>query len=108
MAVQTDEKQGWDPRQEDMVQNSHESRGKYWATRTSVRSFARTAHLFACSARLNDKMLGNQAVVNHSDMGHKARGRKRRIECKTRDDRHRTLRTHKTRVDETNLVKNPS
>ena len=31
-------------------QNNQESRQKYWATRSSVRLFARTAHLFACSA----------------------------------------------------------
>ena len=32
-----------------VVQSSHESRRKYWATRSSVRLFARTAHSFACS-----------------------------------------------------------
>ena len=32
-----------------MVQNSNESRRKYWATRWSVCSFAHTAHSFACS-----------------------------------------------------------
>ena len=32
-----------------MVQNSQKSRLEYWATRSSVRSFARTAHAFACS-----------------------------------------------------------
>ena len=31
-------------------QNNQESRLEYWATRSSVRSFARTAHSFACSA----------------------------------------------------------
>ena len=35
-----------------MVQISQESRRKYWATRSSVRSFARTAHSFACSGLL--------------------------------------------------------
>ena len=35
-----------------MVQISQESRRKYWATRLSVRSFTRTAHLFACSGLL--------------------------------------------------------
>merc|ERR1719259_67793 len=35
-----------------MVQNNQKSRGKYWATRSSVRSFARTAHSFACSGLL--------------------------------------------------------
>ena len=35
-----------------MVQNNQESRLKYWATRSSVCSFARTAHLFACTALL--------------------------------------------------------
>ena len=33
-------------------QNNQEYRRKYWATRSSVRSFARTAHSFACSALL--------------------------------------------------------
>ena len=35
-----------------VVQNSHESRRKYWATRSSVHSFARTAHSSACSTLL--------------------------------------------------------
>ena len=35
-----------------MVQISEKSRRKYWATRSSVRSFARTAHSFACSGLL--------------------------------------------------------
>ena len=35
-----------------MVENSQEYRLKYWATRSSVRSFARTARLFACSGLL--------------------------------------------------------
>ena len=35
-----------------MVDNSQEYRLKYWATRSSDRSFARTAHLFACSELL--------------------------------------------------------
>ena len=33
-------------------QNSQEYRLKYWATRSSLRSFARTAHSFACSTLL--------------------------------------------------------
>ena len=33
-------------------QNNQEYRLQYWATRSSVRLFARTAHLFACSALL--------------------------------------------------------
>ena len=33
-------------------QSSHEYRLKYWATRSSVRTFAHTADLFACSALL--------------------------------------------------------
>ena len=38
---------------EDTVgQNNQEYRLKYWATRSSVRSFARTAHSFACSGLL--------------------------------------------------------
>ena len=35
-----------------MVDNSQEYRLKYWATRSSVRSFARTAHSFACCGLL--------------------------------------------------------
>ena len=35
-----------------VVQNSQKSRYKYWATRSSVRFFARTAHSFACSILL--------------------------------------------------------
>ena len=35
-----------------MVQNSHKYRLKYWATRSSIHSFVRTAHLFVCSALL--------------------------------------------------------
>ena len=35
-----------------MVQISQESRRKYWVTRSSVRSFARTAHSLACSGLL--------------------------------------------------------
>ena len=35
-----------------MVDNSQEYRLKYWATRSSVRSFARTAHSIACSGLL--------------------------------------------------------
>jgi len=35
-----------------MVDNSQEYRLQYWATRSSVRSFARTAHSFACSGLL--------------------------------------------------------
>ena len=38
--------------QRTMVQNSQEYRLKYWATRSSVHSFARTAHSFACSGLL--------------------------------------------------------
>ena len=33
-------------------QNSQESKGKYWATHSSVCSFPRTAHPFACFALL--------------------------------------------------------
>ena len=36
-----------------MVDNSQENRLEYWATRSSVRSFARTAHSFACGT-VND------------------------------------------------------
>ena len=35
-----------------VVQNCKESGRKYWATRSSIRSFTRTAHSFACSALL--------------------------------------------------------
>ena len=35
-----------------MLQNNKESRSKYWATRLSVCSFARTAHSFTCSTLL--------------------------------------------------------
>ena len=33
-----------------MVQNSQGSGSKYWGNRSSIRSFARTTHSFACSA----------------------------------------------------------
>ena len=36
-----------------MIQNSHESRRKYWATRSSVCSFACTAHSLVCSILLD-------------------------------------------------------
>ena len=35
-----------------VVDNSQEYRLKYWVTRSSIRSFARTAHSFACSGLL--------------------------------------------------------
>ena len=35
-----------------MVWNKQEKRHKYWATRSSIPSFARTAHSFACSGLL--------------------------------------------------------
>ena len=35
-----------------MGQNNQKSRYKYWANCSSVRSFTRTAHSFACSALL--------------------------------------------------------
>ena len=35
-----------------MVQNSQEPRWKYWATRSSICSFARTTHSLACSTLL--------------------------------------------------------
>ena len=35
-----------------MGQNNKKSRCKYWAIRSSVRSFAHTAHSLACSAQL--------------------------------------------------------
>ena len=36
-----------------MVQNNQEFRRKYWATRSSFRSFAQITHSFACSALLD-------------------------------------------------------
>ena len=36
-----------------VVWNKQESRRNYWATRSSIRSFACTAHLFACSSLLD-------------------------------------------------------
>ena len=47
-----------------MVDNSQEYRLKYWATRSSVRSFARTAHLFACSRLL--ALLAPSAALTRS------------------------------------------
>ena len=41
-------------------QNNQKYRLKYWATRSSVRSFARTAHSFACSGLL--ALLASSAV----------------------------------------------
>ena len=71
-----------------VVWNNQESRRKYWATSLSVRSFAHTAHSFACSAllaplrsfvcslahfthsqvcrKVGILMSQNQAVLNHS------------------------------------------
>ena len=43
---------GWksnDGKQCTVVQNNHESKRKYWATRSSVLSFVRTAHSYSCS-----------------------------------------------------------
>ena len=56
-----------------VVQNSHESRRKYWATRSSVRSFARTAHSFACFALLAS--LARSAVLIISLIHSRARGK---------------------------------
>ena len=39
-----------------MVWNKQESRRKYWATRSAVRSFSRTAHSLACSGLLASLM----------------------------------------------------
>ena len=78
-----------------MVQNSHEYRREYWATRLPVHSFPRTAHSFTCSILLalfahsaalihlltrllthsrahgevNQKMFHHKAVLNHSAKG---------------------------------------
>ena len=50
--------------QRTMVWNKQESRRKYWATRSSIRSFARTAHSFACSGLLAS--LAPSAALTHS------------------------------------------
>ena len=47
-----------------MVENSQEYRLKYWATRSSICSFARTAHLFARSRLL--ALLAPSAALTHS------------------------------------------
>ena len=47
-----------------MVDNSQEYRLQYWATRSSVRSFARIAHSFACSGLLAS--LAPSAVLTRS------------------------------------------
>ena len=47
-----------------MVDNSQEYRCKYWATRSSVRSFARTAHSFTCSGMLT--LYAPSAALTHS------------------------------------------
>ena len=46
-----------------MGQNKQKSRRRYWATRSSVRSFARTAHSFACSVLLAS--LARSAALSH-------------------------------------------
>ena len=46
-----------------MVQNSQESRHKYWNTRLSVCSFARTTHSFLCSVMLAC-LLGSRASLH--------------------------------------------
>ena len=44
-------------------QNNQEYRLKYWATRSSVRSFARTAHSFACSlTTLTPSLMGKWII----------------------------------------------
>ena len=47
-----------------MVQNNQEYRLRYWATRSSVPSFARTAQSFACSGLLAS--LAPSAALTHS------------------------------------------
>ena len=47
-----------------MVENRKERRCKYWATRSSFRSFARTAHSFACSGLL--ALLARSAALTRS------------------------------------------
>ena len=51
-------------RESTVVQNNQEYRLKYWATRSSNRLFARTAHPFACFALLAS--LACFAALNHS------------------------------------------
>ena len=48
-----------------MVWNKQESRRKYWATRSSVRSFARTAHSWEGEFLMsqNDLILSHSGVV---------------------------------------------
>ena len=41
------------------------NRLQHWATRSSVRSFARTAHLFACSGRLAS-LTPSAALTSHT------------------------------------------
>ena len=48
-------------------QDNHQDRLEYWATRSSVRSFARTAHSFACSALLAS--LARSAALTPSLVG---------------------------------------
>ena len=47
-----------------MVQNENESRHKYWATHSSIRSFTRTTH-FQAHVKVKDSMSQQQAVLNH-------------------------------------------
>ena len=55
-----------------MVQNNQEYRLQYWATRSSIRSFARTAYSFACSlarGKVDDYMTISSmffSVLDHS------------------------------------------
>ena len=57
-----------------MVQNSQESRRKYWATRSSVRSFAHTAHFAHSLARGKVYNLMSQfyLVLTHSALARRA------------------------------------
>ena len=47
-----------------MGQSNQELRLKYWATRSSIRLFARTAHSFACSGLLT--LLAPSAALTRS------------------------------------------
>ena len=82
-----------------MVQNNQEPRLQYWATCSSVHSFARTTHSFACSGllrlrlslcslvpllahfarslacgKLNDSVSQTELVLSHSALIHRPTG----------------------------------
>ena len=58
-----------------MVDNSQEYRLKYWATRSSIRSFTRTAHSFACFGLLRSRPPLHSLVCSLAHFAHSlARG----------------------------------